>query len=71
VGVSAAEVEEGRGEVEDGERGSEDKDTGTPAEGEDVVIDSATPLRVVSLSPVRELLTNWGTILDGGAERCW
>ena len=36
------EVEEGRGEVEDGERGSEDKGTGTPAEVEDVVIDSAT-----------------------------
>ena len=36
------EVEEGRGEVEDGERGSEDKDTGTPEEEEEVVIDSAT-----------------------------
>ena len=36
------EVEEGRGEVEDGKRGSEDKDTGTPAEEEEVVIDSAT-----------------------------
>ena len=35
------EVEEGRVKVEDGERGSEDKDTGTLAEEEEVVIDSA------------------------------
>ena len=34
------EVEEGRGEVEDGERGSEDEVT--LAEEEEVVIDSAT-----------------------------
>ena len=36
------EVEEVRGELEDGERGSEDEDTGTPEEEEEVVIDSAT-----------------------------
>ena len=36
------EVEEVRGEVEDGERGSEGKVTGTLAEEEEVVIDSGT-----------------------------